>query len=74
VNNLSRRVEELESGGGPCPECGSDPRRKVTYQIIWPEDEQLLGEVSQPSVPCNLCGAQHSIVLNWEDIGEGGSW
>jgi hypothetical protein len=74
LNGCAKRVGHLEetiSGGGECPQCGQrDPRPGDTYEIVFLDDDEDLGDRSPSDEPeyCPACGRPTNYWIGFEDI------
>ena len=69
MSNLRRRLERLErleDGDGPCPECGGpwQPGDPIEYIVEWEDDPE-----PDPLPPCPRCGREREIIIDsWPDL------
>jgi hypothetical protein len=73
---IDRRLRALEThhgvgGADECPECGQgDHRPGDTYEIVFPDDDEDLGERSPSDEPeyCPACGRPTNYYIFFEDV------
>lgn len=58
--SLERRVQNLETSGGECPECGFDGDHGGTFEIVFEDDSAD----EEEEIFCSECGTQLTIFFD----------
>ena len=62
--SLERRIKNLETSGGECPECGWGGDNDGTFELVFEDDIADEEEEMKEEIFCSECGTQLTIFFD----------